>query len=54
MHPPIYVRVTKDAKNNCYFELMHNGEKIADVSCVELVEIASNLVSALRFRDGVK
>lgn len=51
--PRIYVRVTKDDKGNIRREVMHNGEKIADVSFVEALEISMQFASTLRY-DMVK
>lgn len=49
----IYIRVTKDEKNNIKREVMHNGEKIDEVSFVEALEISLQFASSLRY-DVVK
>lgn len=45
----LYIRVTKDDQNNFKHELMQNGEKIADVSYVDIVEMVMQFTSSLRF-----
>ena len=49
----IYIRVTKDAKGNIRRDVMHNGEKIDEVSFVEALEISMQIASSLRY-DVVK
>lgn len=49
----IYIRVSKDDKGRIKREVMHNGEKIDEVSYVEALEIAMQFTSSLRY-DVVK
>lgn len=49
----IYIRVTKDEKGQVRREVMHNGEKIDEVSFVEALEISMQIASSLRY-DVVK
>lgn len=50
MNPRVYVRVTKDDKNQIKYELMHHGVKLADVSYVDIVEMVTQMASCLRHR----
>jgi len=43
------VRVTKRDDNSVCFEMMHNGEKIADLTFVEIIDMIMQFTSALRF-----
>lgn len=49
----LYIRVTKDDKGQIKREVMHNGEKIDEVSFVEALEISLQFASSLR-HDMVK
>jgi hypothetical protein len=49
----IYIRVTKDNKGQIKREVIHNGEKIDEVSFVEALEISLQFASSLRY-DVVK
>lgn len=49
----IYIRVSKDDKGQVKREVIHNGEKIAELSYVETLEIAMQFTSSLRY-DVVK
>lgn len=52
-HRP-YVRVSKDDQNGIKYELMgRDGEKICDLSFVDVVEMTMQLASSLRWQ-GVK
>lgn len=43
------IRVTKGDKNTVKWELMRNGEKIDDMSPIDLIELSLQCTSALRF-----
>ncbi len=43
------IRVTKDDKNKITWELMRNGEKVDDMTPIDLIELALQCTSALRF-----
>lgn len=43
------IRVTKDDKNQITWELMRNGEKVDDMTPIDLIELALQCTSALRF-----
>ncbi len=45
----IYIRVSKDDKGQVKREVIHNGEKIAEVSFVEALEISLQFSSSLRY-----
>ena len=51
--PPFYIRVSKDEDNVVRREVMRNGEKLADVSFTEVVEMIMQFTSSLRF-EGTK
>lgn len=44
------IRVTKDEKNQIRWELMRDGEKIDDMSFIDLIELALQCVTALRWK----
>jgi hypothetical protein len=48
---PITVRVTMTG-NKAQYELMRDGEKLSDVSEIDLVELSLQCTSALRFSLG--
>ena len=43
------IRVTKDDKNQIKWELMREGEKIDDMSALDLIELALQCVTTLRW-----
>lgn len=43
------IRVTKDDKNQIKWELMREGEKIDDMSPLDLIELALQCVTTLRW-----
>lgn len=47
--PAFYIRVTKASDGTIKREVFHNGEKIADVSFVEIVEMIMQFSSSLRY-----
>lgn len=49
----IYIRVSKDEQGRVKREVIHNGEKIDEVSFVEALEISLQFSSSLRY-DVVK
>lgn len=47
---PVYIRTTmSDDGKTPRYEVMRDGMKIADISYVEMIELAMNITSALRF-----
>lgn len=44
------IRVTKDDNNQIRWELMREGEKIDDMSFIDLIELALHCVTALRWK----
>ena len=47
--PRIRVRVTKHDDGSIKYELLHNGEKISEVSAVDIIEMVAQFSSALRY-----
>lgn len=47
--PRIKVRVTKHSDGSTKYEVLHNQEKIADASAVEVLEMALQFASSVRF-----
>lgn len=43
------IRVTKDDKNKITWELMRNGEKVDDMTPLDLIELSLHCTSALRW-----
>jgi hypothetical protein len=43
------IRVSKDDKNQITWQLMREGEKIDDMTPIDLIELALQCTSALRF-----
>jgi len=43
------IRVTKDDKNNVKYEVMQNGEKIGDTTAIDIIEMAMQFTSSLRW-----
>lgn len=43
------IRVTKDDKNQITWQLIREGEKIDDMTPIDLIELALQCTSALRF-----
>ena len=43
------IRVTKDDNNKIKWELMRNGEKVDDMTPIDLIELALQCTSALRW-----
>jgi hypothetical protein len=50
--PILYVRVVKDENGKIQRQVMHNGEKIADISFVDALEIGLQFTSSLRYKDA--
>lgn len=45
---PFKIRVTKDEHSDIQFELMHEGEKVADVTFYEIIEMVGILTNLIR------
>lgn len=43
------IRVTKDDDNKIKWELMRDGEKVDDMSFIDLIELSLHCTSALRW-----
>lgn len=48
--PRVKVRVTRHDDGSVKYELIHNEEKISEVSAIDIIEMIAQLSSSLRYK----